>query len=125
MSSQTKLYDRHKKSGSSEDNAKYKLARRKNKKSFCKTELEYYDRALFEPLGRGDSKLFYSFYKRKTVNSSQSSVALKNKSVSQTSEIFNTFKVFSRGTIQLLWPMHIFPLTTALYKSQVLESLKC
>lgn len=63
---QRKLYDTSKRTGSDEDQNKYRLARRNNKKFFRKMEQEHYNRVLFEPLTRGDSKLFYSFYKRKS-----------------------------------------------------------
>lgn len=95
---QRKLYDKSKRTGLKEDHAKYKQTRRNNKKSFRKMEQDYYNRVLFEPLERGDSKPFYSFYKRKSGNNSQSTATFKNKSAFQSSEIFNEYfqGVFSK-----------------------------
>jgi len=95
---QRKLYDKSKKTGSDEDQNKYKLARRNNKRIFRKMEQEHYNRVLFEPLARGDSKPSYSFYKRKSGNYSRGSLVFKNKTLFETSEIFNEYfqSVFSK-----------------------------
>lgn len=88
---QRKLYDRSKHTGLEVDFSKYKQTRRTNRKSFRKMEQEYYHRVLFEPLERGDSKPFYSFYRRKTGKNSQGTAVFKNKSALESSEIFNEF----------------------------------
>ena len=95
--SQRKLYDKFKKSGLDTDLQQYKQARRQNKKLFRKMEYDHYDRILFKPLSLGDSKPFYSFYRRKSGKSCHGSVIFKGKSAFETSEIFNKYfqSVFS------------------------------
>ena len=101
---QRKLYDNYKRSLSDIDKAKYKQARRTNKKLFRKLERDYYNRVLYEPLIKGDSKPFYSFCKKKGGNNNQSSIVFKDLSAIQTAEIFNSYfqSVFSKGDSRLI-----------------------
>lgn len=96
---QRKLYNRSKQSGSSEDLARYKSLRRTNKRLFRRLEHEHYIRVLFEPLSKGNSKPFYSFYRRKTGQNSYGTSNFQDKSCSETAEIFNEFfqGVFSKS----------------------------
>ena len=97
---QRKLYDAFKRTGIEQDRAKYKLAKRENKKVFRKMESGYYNRVLFTPLSNGHSKPFYLFYKRKSGRNNQSSVLFKDKTAFETSEIFNSYfqSVFTKVT---------------------------
>ena len=87
---QWRLYNKAKKSGLPEELQKYKKLRRASKKTFRKIKYDSYCRTLFGPLSRGDSKPFFSFYRRQ-IGSGSSTLAFKNISCLKTAEIFNTF----------------------------------
>lgn len=62
---QRRVYNKYKKSRLKCHLVDYKMLRRKNRKMFRQIEREYYDRVLYNPLTEGQSKPFYSFFKRK------------------------------------------------------------
>lgn len=55
-------------------------------------EYEFYSKILFDPLSKGDSNPFFSFYRRKSGTSRTSNIAVfENKFCLETADIFNTF----------------------------------
>ena len=68
---------------------------------FRRMKQDYFYRTLYKPLSEGNSKPFYSFYKKKRDKSNQSSPVLKDMSPLQSSETFNSYfqSVFSKKDV--------------------------